>query len=74
MANPNTYSKGDSVEWDWGSGTATATVSKKYTTKTTKTLDGSEVTRNGSESDPAYLLEQEDGSEVLKLGSELKKS
>ena len=74
MANPNSYNTGDEVEWEWGSGTAKAKVSKKYTTKTTKTLGGSEVTRDGSSSDPAYLLEQEDGSEVLKLGSEIKKS
>ena len=74
MANPNSYNKGDEVEWKWGSGVAKAKVSKEYTSKITKTLDGSEVTRDGSSSDPAYLLEQEDGSEVLKLGSEIKKS
>lgn len=32
-----------------------------------------ERTRNASEDEPAYLIEQEDGDEVLKSGSELKK-
>ncbi|HCT34393.1 MAG TPA: DUF2945 domain-containing protein, partial [Sulfitobacter sp.] len=30
-----------------------------------------EVTRNGSDDDPALLIEQDDGDEVLKLSSEV---
>ena len=37
----------------------------------TRTLQGSEITRKGSEDDPAYLIKQDDGDEVLKLGSEI---
>jgi hypothetical protein len=29
------------------------------------------VKRNGTQANPAYLIEQEDGTEVLKLKSEL---
>ena len=64
------YSEGTKVEWSWGNGTGK--VKKKYTQKITKTIDGSEVTRNASDDEPAYLIEQEDGDEVLKSGSELK--
>lgn len=65
------YSEGDKVEWEWGNGTAQATVKKVYTQRITLKIKGNEVTRNASDDDPAYRLEQEDGSEVLKSHSEL---
>ncbi|MBJ3763287.1 DUF2945 domain-containing protein [Maribius pontilimi] len=68
------YSEGDKVEWDWGNGTATATVKQKYTQKRTLKIDGNEVTRDADEDNPAYRLEQDDGSEVLKSHSELRKA
>lgn len=68
------YTRGDSVEWTWGNGTATGTVQKTYTEKVTRTLDGTEVTRNGTEDDPAVYIEQDDGTGVLKLASELRKA
>ncbi len=37
----------------------------------TRTLGGSEITRNGTDDNPALLIEQEDGSRVLKLRSEV---
>lgn len=68
------YSQGDKVEWDWGNGTGTGKVQKTYTQKTTRTIKGTEVTRDGSDDDPALLIEQEDGDEVLKLASEVRKA
>ena len=68
------YSKGDKVEWEWGSGSATGKVTDVYTEKVTKTLKGSEITRDASEDEPAYLIEQEDGDEVLKSHSEVSKA
>jgi len=68
------YSKGDTLEWNWGSGTGTGEVVEIYTQDVTKTLKGSEVSRNASEDEPAYLLEQSDGDEVLKSESELSKA
>ncbi len=65
---------GDDVEWDWGNGTGTGTITKRYTQKITRTLQGSEVTRNASEDEPAYLIEQDDGDEVLKSSTELLKA
>ncbi len=62
---------GDKVEWNWGSGTGTGKVTERFTSKVTRTLKGSEVTRDASEDEPAYLIEQDDGDEVLKSASEL---
>ncbi|WP_370400263.1 DUF2945 domain-containing protein [Sulfitobacter sp. JB4-11] len=67
-----TYSEGDKVEWDWGDGTGTGTVQKTYTQKITRKIKGSEVTRDGSDDDPALFIEQDDGDEVLKLSSEVR--
>ena len=67
------FGKGDKVEWDWGNGSAVGTVEKTYDRKVTRTLQGTEVTRNGSDDDPALYIEQEDGSGVLKLSSEVRK-
>ncbi len=38
-----------------------------------KKIKDSEVTRNGTDDNPAYLIEQEDGDEVIKLHSEVEK-
>ena len=68
------FSKGDTVEWSWGNGTATGEVQEKFTSKVTRTIEGNEVTRNASDDEPAYLLKQDDGGRVLKSGSELSKA
>ena len=68
------YSKGDKVSWKWGNGHAQGKVEETFTKSVTRTLQGSEVTRNGSEDDPALLIEQDDGDKVLKLESEVQKS
>ncbi len=65
------YSEGDKVSWSWGNGTGTGTVTTVYTHKITRKIKGSEITRDASDDDPAYLIEQEDGDEVLKSGSEI---
>lgn len=68
------YSKGDKVEWDWGNGTADGEVQDTHTKSITRTIKGSEVTRNGSDDDPALEIEQDDGTKVLKLASEVRKA
>jgi hypothetical protein len=67
------YQKGDYVEWTWGKGTATGKVQEKFITKVTRLIKGSEITRNATKDAPVYLIEQEDGNEVLKSESELTK-
>ena len=68
------YSEGTKVEWDWGNGTATGKIQSSFTKKVTRKIDGNEVTRNGSEDDPAYYIKQDDGDSVLKLDSEVRKA
>lgn len=69
-----TYQTNTKVEWDWGDGTAEGYVREVFREKITRTIKGTEVTRNGSDDDPAYLIEQQDGDSVLKLHSEVRKS
>lgn len=68
----DTLRKGQKVIWTWGSGTATGTIKDRYERKVTRKIKGSEITRHGNADNPAYLIEQDDGNEVLKLASELK--
>ncbi len=63
---------GTTVRWSWSGSTATGTVREIH--RVTRTLQGSEVTRNGSAADPAYVIEQDDGSRVLKLRSEVERA
>jgi hypothetical protein len=68
----DTFNKGTEVEWNWGPGTATGTVVESYTERVEKTIAGSDITRNADDDNPAYLIEQDDGSQVLKSHSELR--
>ncbi|WP_420862986.1 DUF2945 domain-containing protein [Algirhabdus cladophorae] len=68
------YQSGDSVEWEWGQGTAKGEVRKTHASSVTRTLKGTEVTRHGSKDDPALEIEQSDGSAVLKLASEVRRA
>jgi len=65
------FSKGTSVSWTWGSGTAQGKVAEVHTRPVTRTLKGTKVRRNASRSNPAYLIRQKDGARVLKSHSEL---
>ena len=71
MSNSNSFQSDQYVQWDWGNGTAKGQIKERFEREVTRTLQGSEITREGSEDNPAYLIRQEDGDEVLKLGSEL---
>ena len=68
-----TYNKGDKVKWEWGSGEAEGKVDEVFTKEVTRTIEGNEVTRKASDEEPAYLIKQEDGGEVLKSHSEVSK-
>lgn len=65
---------GTTVTWKWGSAHATGTVSEVHHDTVTRTTKGQEITRHGSEDDPAYVIEQEDGTVVLKLRSEVERA
>ena len=66
------YSEGTKVKWKWGDNWAHGKIETVYTSKTTRTLDGNEVTREASEDEPAYLIETDD-SRALKSHSEVQK-
>lgn len=62
---------GTTVSWAWGSARAEGTVTSIHHESVTRTIKGSRIVRHGTRSDPAYEIEQEDGSRVLKLRSEV---
>ena len=65
---------GTNITWKWGSSWAEGKVTEVHHDDVTRTTKGSEVTRHGSTEDPAYVIEQEDGTVVLKLQSEVEKA
>lgn len=69
-----TIRNGTEVLWEWGDGEATGTVTAIHESSVTRTIKGTQVTRNGTADDPAYEIEQDDGSRVLKLRSEVERA
>ena len=63
--------KGSEVEWKWGSSKARGKVVATHSEHIERTIKGSSITRNGTADDPALEIEQEDGTAVLKLRSEV---
>ena len=68
------FSNGQKVTWDLGNGPAHGTIVDRFNRKVARRIKDRIVTRYGSSDNPAYLITQEDGNEVLMLGSELKKA
>lgn len=68
-----TYGEGTQVKWKWGNGYGHGKVQSSFTEKVTRKIDGQEITRDGSQDNPAYYVKVEDGNNVLKLHSELEK-
>ena len=63
--------KGDKVHWNWGKSQAEGTIKEKSEKTITKKIKGSEVKRKGSKEEPAYVIQQASGTEVVKSESEL---
>lgn len=72
MTDNNQFAADECVAWSWGRGEGVGLISERFERSVTRTLKGSKITRNGSADNPAYLIRQEDGAQVLKLGSELR--
>jgi Hypervirulence associated proteins TUDOR domain len=66
-----TIRNGTRVSWPWGRHRAEGTVRGIHRETVSRTIKGSEITRHGSAEDPAYEIEQDDGTTVLKLRSEV---
>ena len=71
MGSAHSFRTGQYVTWQWSQGTACGKIAERFERDLTRTLGGSEITRKGSSDNPAYLIRQDDGAQVLKLGSEL---
>lgn len=65
--------KGDKVHWNWGKSQAEGVVKERSEKTITKKLKGTEVKRKASKEEPVYVIEQENGTQVVKSESELKK-
>lgn len=63
--------EGTKVEWSWGNGSAVGEVEEIFREDVSKTIDGTDVSRNASDDNPAYLIVQDDGAKVLKSASEV---
>lgn len=59
------------VTWNWGQGHPKGKVVKQFQAPIRTKFKGKKITRKGTQENPAYLIEQEDGIQVLKLHSEL---
>jgi hypothetical protein len=66
--------EGSKVRWQWGEGSATDKIIERFEEKVSRRIKGSEVTRDASKDDPAFLIEQDDGDKVLKSESELERA
>ena len=71
MSNSNSFQTNQYVKWNWGNGEGKGQIEDRFEKEVTRTLQGTEVTKDGDEDNPAYLIKQEDGDQVLKRGSEL---
>jgi len=63
--------EGSEVTWKWGNGEAKGKVLDTYDSSITKTIKGTEVTRNGEPNNKALYIKTEDGDHVLKSESEV---
>ncbi len=67
------YKVGTDVTWRWGAHTARGRIEQVFTEPVTRTIKGTEVRRNASPDNPAYLVTQPRGGYALKSHSELEK-
>lgn len=65
------FDPGTAVRWNWGDGTGEGEVVEVFTDRVSRTIKGTDVVRDADDGNPAYLIRQADGDEVLKSHSEL---
>ncbi|OIN58059.1 hypervirulence associated TUDOR domain-containing protein [Arsenicibacter rosenii] len=68
-----TLKKGDEVSWKYGTGTANGRIDKVSDHDITKTIKGKQVKRKGSADEPALVIKQDNGNQVVKSASEVRK-
>jgi len=65
------YKVGAKIQWKWLGRSIQGVVKEVHIEPITKTIKGKKIKRNGSEDNPAYLVESSVGNLALKLHSEL---
>lgn len=65
---------GTQVKWNHAGHEAVGKVIEVFHQQTTRTIQGNRVTRDASDEQPAYLIEQEDGDQILKSSTEVERS
>lgn len=65
---------GTHVRWSWGTGHGTGVVVERFTERVERTIKGSKIVRDASDDEPAFLIETDDGSRVLKSTSEVERA
>ncbi len=68
-----TLHKGTKVRWNWAGSQAEGRIIERFTERVTRKIKGKDITREASQEEPAFLIEQENGDQVLKSASELSK-
>ncbi|MEJ7933689.1 DUF2945 domain-containing protein [Sphingobium sp. AN558] len=68
------FRKGTRVKWNWGQGVGRGRIAERFERHVERTIEGAMIRRNGSPSNPAFLVHTDKGDEVLKLASELSPS
>jgi hypothetical protein len=64
---------GTDVTWRWGAHVARGRIEQVFTAPVTRTIKGTEVRRNASPENPAYLVTQPRGGYALKSHSEVER-
>lgn len=68
-----TAKKGDQVEWKYGKSKAEGKVTEVQTKEVNKKVQGKTIKRKGSKEEPALVIKQDNGKEVVKSASEVTK-
>ena len=68
------FRKGTRVKWNWGQGVGRGRITERFDRHVERTIEGVLIRRNGSTRNPAYLVQTDNGGEVLKLATELSRA
>lgn len=66
-----TFRTGTRVRWNWGQGVGRGRIADRFERHVERTIEGALIRRNGSPEDPAFLIDTDNGGQVLKLRSEI---
>ncbi len=68
------FKVGAKIQWKWLGRAIQGVVKEVHLKPVTKVIKGKSIKRNGSEENPAYLVESSVGNLALKLGTEVSAS